>query len=62
MFKTIVWATDRSDSAEIARAVGADVIVVGIRGHTQLAGLLLGSITQRLLHVAPCPVLAIPAG
>jgi nucleotide-binding universal stress UspA family protein len=23
--------------------------------------MLLGSVTQRLLHVAPCPVLAVPA-
>jgi nucleotide-binding universal stress UspA family protein len=48
--------------ADVAREVGADVIVVGTRGHGPLAGLLVGSITQRLLHVAPCPVLAVPTG
>src|SRR5919201_6673251 len=47
--------------AEAARSFGADVIVVGTRGHTAIGGLLLGSVTQRLLHIAPCPVLAIPA-
>jgi nucleotide-binding universal stress UspA family protein len=48
--------------AEVARDVGADVIVVGTRGHSPLAGVLRGSVTQRLLHLAPCPVLAVPAG
>jgi nucleotide-binding universal stress UspA family protein len=47
--------------ADAARSFGADVIVVGTRGHTAIGGLLLGSVTQRLLHVAPCPVLAVPA-
>lgn len=47
--------------ADVARDEHADVIVVGTRGHTALGGLLLGSVTQRLLHITPCPVLAVPA-
>jgi len=46
--------------AEVAEEVGADAVVVGTRGHTPLGGLLLGSVTNRLLHILHCPVLAVP--
>jgi nucleotide-binding universal stress UspA family protein len=45
--------------AAIAAELGGNVIVCGTRGHGALAGAFLGSFTQRLLHVAPCPVLAV---
>jgi nucleotide-binding universal stress UspA family protein len=48
-------------TADSAKEAGADLIVVGTRGRGPLKELLLGSVTQRLLHVAPCPVLAVPA-
>ena len=46
--------------AEVASEEGADLIVVGTRGHSAVHGVLLGSVTQRLLHLAHQPVLAIP--
>ena len=45
---------------EIADEADADLIVAGTRGHSPVAGLLLGSVTQRLLHIAARPVLAVP--
>jgi nucleotide-binding universal stress UspA family protein len=55
------WAGHAAHSiAEVAAESDADLIVVGTRGHTPVAGLFLGSVAQRLLHVAQCPVLAVP--
>jgi nucleotide-binding universal stress UspA family protein len=46
--------------ADLAEDVGADLIVVGTRGHSPIGGVMLGSVTQGLLHISPCPVLAVP--
>lgn len=46
--------------ADIADRFDADLIVLGTRGHSPVAGLLLGGVTQRLLHIAHRPVLAVP--
>ncbi len=40
-------------------AEGADLLVVGTRGHGGLAEALLGSVGQYCVHHAPCPVLII---
>ena len=46
--------------AEIADEVGADLILTGSRGHSAIGGVLLGSVPQRLLHIAHQPVLVVP--
>ena len=43
-----------------AREVDADLIVVGTRGSSRLVRVLVGSVTRRLLELAPCPVLSVP--
>jgi nucleotide-binding universal stress UspA family protein len=39
----------------------AQLLVVGTRGHSPMAGLLLGSVSQALLRTASCPLAVIPA-
>jgi nucleotide-binding universal stress UspA family protein len=46
--------------AEVAARDGADVIVIGTRGHSTVAGVLTGSVAHRLLHAAHCPLMIIP--
>ena len=48
--------------AELAERIDADLIVVGSRGRAPLAGVMLGSVTQHLLHESNRPVLAVPPG
>lgn len=42
-----------------AKTIGADLIVMGSRGLTGLAHVLLGSVAERTLRLAPCPVLTV---
>jgi nucleotide-binding universal stress UspA family protein len=45
-----------------AREWPADVVVVGSRGRTRIARLLLGSVARGVLQSAPCSVLVVPSG
>jgi len=44
---------------EVATVRKSDVIVMGSRGLGRLAGLLLGSTSQKVVRHAPCPVLIV---
>jgi len=42
-----------------ARSARADVIVMGTHGRTGLARLFMGSVAERVIGTAPCPVLTV---
>jgi nucleotide-binding universal stress UspA family protein len=44
---------------EMAEKVGAELIVMGTHGRTGLAHVFLGSVAERTLRRAPCPVLTV---
>jgi universal stress protein A len=43
-----------------ARTGGHDLVVIGTHGRTGLAHMLLGSVTEKLIRLAPVPVLTLP--
>ena len=45
--------------SDIARIEQCDLIVLGSRGLTNLASLIVGSVTNRVLQTAPCSVLVV---
>ena len=42
---------------DIARDKGADLIIMGTHGRTGLTHSMLGSVAERVVRLAPCPVL-----
>jgi nucleotide-binding universal stress UspA family protein len=59
---TVTVSAVKGDPAtELQRAVGTgDLLVMGSRGHGEVAGLLLGSVSQHVVNRARCPVVVVP--
>ncbi len=45
--------------AELARDSGADMIVIATHGRTGLAHMIIGSVAERVIRYAPCPVVVV---
>jgi len=43
----------------MAGELGCELIVMGSHGLGGLAGLVMGSVARRVLHLAPCPILLV---
>ncbi len=48
-----------SEIIAYARGAGVDLIVMGTHGRTGVAHFVLGSVAERVVRTAPCPVLTI---
>lgn len=55
----LVWGEPAHVICEKARAGQCDLIVMGSRGRGGLAEILLGSVSDRVSHLAPCPVMLV---
>jgi nucleotide-binding universal stress UspA family protein len=47
------------DIVDLARDLKADLLVVGGSGHSALYDRMVGSRADRIVHLAPCPVLVV---
>jgi len=58
---TVTATVTRGHPVEVlvAAAQGADLLVVGSRGHLALPGRLLGSVSEHVAARAPCPVVVV---
>ena len=54
-----VVGTPAQTIAQVATEQRADLIVMGTHGRTGVAHLLLGSVAERVIRSAPCPVLTV---
>jgi len=59
----VEWHIEEGASAaaivKVAAETGADLIVMGTRGHTGLKHVVLGSVAERTVRTAPCSVLTV---
>ena len=46
--------------SSLAKSKEYDLIIMGSHGHSDIAGLFLGSVTHKVLNTIYCPVLVVP--
>lgn len=57
--RTVRQGTPFYEIIRFAQETDVDLIVMGTHGHTGLAHMLLGSVTEKVVRKSPCPVLTV---
>jgi len=58
--QTVEVGTAYSNIVDIAEREGVDLIVMATHGRTGLNHVLLGSVTEKVVARAPCPIVVVP--
>ncbi|MGZ3410987.1 MAG: universal stress protein [Xanthobacteraceae bacterium] len=54
------WGDPAEAIMRMIESEAVDTVVLGRRGHGQLMGLVLGSVSQKVVSLAPCIVIVVP--
>ncbi len=54
------WGSPAESLNKLARDRGAEMIVVGRRGHSNIAEIILGSVSNAIAHMSDIPILLVP--
>jgi len=57
--RRLVEGDPATEVLRVAQEIGADLIVMGTHGRTGLGRLLMGSVAERVMRQAACPVLTV---
>ena len=55
----VAFGDPADEIVKIIEKEGADLLVIGSRGLGSITGVLIGSVSQKIVHEAPCPVMIV---
>ncbi len=58
----VIWGNPVEELTRLAKERSVDLLVISTHGRTGLRYLLMGSVAENLIRLAPCPVLVVRRG
>jgi nucleotide-binding universal stress UspA family protein len=62
LYRHVARGRPASEILAVADKIDAEMIVMGTHGRTGLAGLLIGSVAEKIVRHADCPVVCVKPG